>query len=132
MSRRAEDLKLLDDLLDKHADELSEREAEAFAGMRLALQTQYHQLTEPQRAWVVRAHGRVVTEEAQNLVSRGLVPRGREVALAPVLLNLPKSPPPMPKPVKGAPVRGSRRHCGKEDDGCYAFVNGDCACACCR
>lgn len=116
------------------ASGLSDVEVEKFASMRFDL-TAYHadyrqeQLTEKQRAWALAVHERVVPQYA-NLVSQGLVPRGREVPTPPVLQNLPKRPPPLPKPAAG-PQRASRRHCGRQDDGCYAFVNGDCSCGCC-
>lgn len=139
MSKREEDLHMLNTLLKEYADELTEWETEAFASMRfdltayegLSYGSVFQELTVKQRAKVESAYARLVCE-AQNLVSRNLVPRGREVAPAKVLLDLPKSPPPMPKSPSRAPQRSSRRHCGNEDNGCYAFVNGDCACDCCR
>lgn len=134
MSQRAADLDLLNLLLDKHADSLTDVEVEAFAGMRFNLTAglrgpQFLELTGKQREWAQDTHRRIVPVY-ENLVSRGLVPRGREVPTPPVLQNLPKCPPPLPKPV-GAPQRASRKHCGRQDDGCYAFVNGDCSCECC-
>lgn len=94
MSRRDEDLKLLNELLDTNFDGLSEKEVGAFTDMRSDLQEhRFIDLTEKQREWVKGAHARVGAGACENLVSRELVPRGREVAPAPVLLNLPKSPP---------------------------------------
>jgi hypothetical protein len=127
MGRRDEDLKMLDALLENE-HELSEHETEAFTGMRRDLHTndggpRFYELTDAQRAWAARAHERVVSTTL-NLVSRGLVPRGREVAPAPVLKHLPTTPPPLPKPTATAPRRNSRRHCGNEESGCYASING--------
>lgn len=137
MSQRDDDLRVLNELLGSGAPnaEMTDVEVEAFASMRFDL-TAYHddyrqdQLTEKQRAWVTSVHKRLVPQYA-NLVSQGLVPRGREVPTPKVLQDLPKRPPPLPKPVAG-PARVSRRHCGRADEGCYAFVNGDCSCECCR
>jgi hypothetical protein len=135
MTQRADDLRVLNELLNEHAEQLSEQETEAFASMRFDM-TGYSvgnraELTDRQRAWVRGVYERIVPQYA-NLVSRGLVPRGKEVPTPLVLQNLPKRPPPMPRPGGGALHRGSKRHCGREDDGCYAFVNGDCSCGCCR
>lgn len=94
-----EDLRMLDDLLNDNIHELSEAEVEAFADMRFehtayeAIRPGQAELTEKQRSWVKSVHDRVTGGTAENLVSRGLVPRGREVEPAPVLKNLPKSPP---------------------------------------
>jgi hypothetical protein len=130
VSQRDDDLGALAELLDRYADELTDAETEAFAGMRFNLTAgPRQQLTDKQRAWVLGVRERVVPQYA-NLVSQGLVPRGREVPTPPVLQNLPKRPPPLPEPAAG-PQRVSRRHCGRQDEGCYAFVNGDCSCACC-
>jgi hypothetical protein len=105
VSHRTSDLNLLGELLDKHAADLTDLEVEAFASMRLDLQAYggildgtdvgrpFHQLTDRQRSWVTGVHERVVPAYA-NLVSRGLVPRGREVPTPAVLQNLPKRPPP--------------------------------------
>jgi hypothetical protein len=134
MTQRDDDLQLLNELLKEHPDELSNVETEAFAGMRFDLTagfqgSKYQELTEKQRSWAIGVRERIVPQYA-NLFSRGLVPRGREVPTPPVLRVLPKKPPPMPRPIAG-PVRTSRKHCGREDEGCYAFVNGDCTCGCC-
>jgi hypothetical protein len=96
---RENDLKLLDELLNDHLGEMTDVEVEAFADMRLTLklygttdQSRFRELTEKQREWVTRVHARIVPQYA-NLVSRGLVPRGREVPTPPALQNLPKRPP---------------------------------------
>jgi hypothetical protein len=102
MSQREDDLNTLSELLDQHADELSEKELEAFADMRFNLgvyggmtipsKGKFQMLTTKQREWVTIVHERIVPAYA-NLVSRGLVPRGREVETPEVLQNLPKRPP---------------------------------------
>lgn len=103
MSDRDDDLRMLSEMLDNHLDEMTEKEVLAFADMRFDLQAyggmeipsapMFRQLTEKQRAWVKSVHARVVPYYA-NLVSRGLVPRGKEVPTPAVLQNLPKRPPP--------------------------------------
>ena len=107
MSHRSDDLRMLNELLDKHVDELSEREVEAFAGMRFDLQTDRHDdLTDKQRSWLTSVHERIVPTYA-NLVSRGLAPRGKEV---PSMVGaLPKRPPPMPKEPE-RPGRATAEH----------------------
>jgi hypothetical protein len=102
VSQREKDLEMLNELLEEHLGALSEEEVEAFASMRLDLQayggtdipsaSKYRQLTGKQRQWVTSAHERFVPQY-ENLVSRGLVPRGREVPTPSVLQNLPKRPP---------------------------------------
>jgi hypothetical protein len=102
MSQREADLSMLKELLEQHTGELSETELEAFADMRFDLQAyggmeipskpKFQTLTDKQRQWVTQVHERIVPQYA-NLVSRGLVPRGREVPTPPVLQNLPKDPP---------------------------------------
>lgn len=74
MTKRDDDLRILSELLDQHADELTEREIEAFASMRYDLRAysgEYRQdhLTEAQWAWLASVYGRVVPDYA-NLVSR--------------------------------------------------------------
>jgi hypothetical protein len=100
LSTHDNDIRMLDELLDKHADELSERELEAFADMRFDLKAYpadigerfgFRELTEKQHEWVVSVHQRLIPDYA-NLVSQGLVPRGREVAST--VGALPKRPPP--------------------------------------
>ena len=143
MTQRDDDLKLLNELLDHHADELTHVEVEAFASMLFDLQAyggilgpesesgrRFQQLTDKQRSWAAGARDRIVPQY-ENLVSRGLVPRGREVPTPPILQNLPKRPPPLPRSTSTGPARSSRKHCGRTDEGCYAFVNGDCTCGCC-
>jgi hypothetical protein len=131
MTQRDEDLELLAELLDRHADNLTDVEVEKFASMRFDLTAglrgeRFQQLTDAQRDWATAVRERVAPQYA-NLVSRGLVPRGREVPTPPVLRDLPKRPPPLPKPVGTVPRASKRR----ADEGCYAFVNGDCSCECC-
>jgi len=143
MTQRTSDLTLLNELLNSHVDELTDVEMEAFASMRFDLQAyggilgpesasgrRFQQLTADQRVWVMSAHERIVGKPSTRLTA-GEIPRGREVPLPPVLQNLPRRPPPLPKPVSNGPPRASRRHCGRTDEGCYAFVNGDCTCGCC-
>ena len=108
MSERETDLQMLNELLDKHIEELAEREAEAFADMRWDLtayagtSNHHEQLTPAQRQWVTVAHERLVPKYA-NLVSRGLVPRGTPTAESRALdamLAAPKvlRPPPRKQP----------------------------------
>lgn len=105
MSQRDDDLQLLDELLTKHADELTDDETEAFASMRFDLQAyggvlgeasesgrRFRELTERQRAWAAAVRERVAPQY-ENLVSSGRAPRGREVPTPTVLQNLPKRPP---------------------------------------
>lgn len=142
MTPRDADLQLLNELLNQHVDELNDVEVEAFADMRFGLQAyggilgpestsgrKFQELTADQRAWATRAHDRIVGKPSTRLTA-GEIPRGREVPTPPVLRVLPKKPPPLPRPIAG-PVRTSRKHCGREDEGCTAFVNGDCTCGCC-
>ncbi len=122
MSRRDDDLEMLRELLDEHWDELTDTETEAFASMRFDLQAyggilgpesengrKFQELTPDQRSWVERAHERLVGPAPTRLTA-GEIPRGREVPTPTVLQNLPKKPPPLPRPVTAAP-RASRRHC---------------------
>lgn len=107
MSHREEDLRILNELLEKHADELTDVETEAFAGMRFDLTaglrgSPFHQLTEERRAWVTRVHQRLVPDYA-NLVSRGMVPKGTpttESRALDAMLAAPKvlRPPPRKQP----------------------------------
>ena len=90
------DAALLDAVLD--SDRLDQDERHAFSNMRANLTT-YGKLTPKQRAWLDRVAERLdVAEPSRNLVSAGLVPRGREVPLPDVLRpeNLPKRPPRAP------------------------------------
>ena len=138
MTQREDDLKLLNELLKDHPDDLTDWETEALASMRFDL-TAYEggmflQLTDKQRTVVTRVHQRIVPDYA-NLVSRGLVPKGTPTAeskkLDAMLAGPKLRPPPLPKPASNGPGRASRKHCGREEEGCYAFVNGDCTCGCC-
>lgn len=88
------DLDMLNELLEKHLEELSDVEVEAFADMRFCLKmVAQSALTKKQREWVTAVQKRIVPQY-ENLVSNGLVPRGREVPTPPALQNLPKRPPP--------------------------------------
>jgi hypothetical protein len=96
-AQREEDLRLLEDLLCNHDHALSATELEAFAGMRddllaYASGKGFRELTEPRRSWLQRTLARVAPQY-ENLVSRGLVPRGREVPTPAVLQKLPMKPP---------------------------------------
>ena len=96
-SAREGDLRLLNELLDDHVHELSETEAEAFTDMRCDLVGYdsgdgFRELTGPRQSWVKKVHDRIVPQY-ENLMSRGLVPRGREVPTPKVLQNLPTRPP---------------------------------------
>jgi hypothetical protein len=137
--QRDDDLELLRELLDEHAGELNAVEAEAFASMRADLAESedgyFFKLTDKQRAWAARVRERVAPTYA-NLASRGLVPNGTPTAESRALDAMlagprPLRPPPLPKSISIGSVRASRRHCGRADEGCYAFVNGDCTCGCC-
>jgi hypothetical protein len=82
MSDREKDLEMLAELLEKHLEELSDVEVEAFADMRLTLKlygttehSRFRELTEKQREWVTRVRERIVPQYA-NLVSRGLAAKG--------------------------------------------------------
>lgn len=105
MSQRDDDLQLLDELLTKHADELTDGETEAFASMRFDLQAyggilgeasesgrRFRELTDRQRVWAAAVRERF-SPQYKNLVSSGQVPRGREVPTPAVLQDLPKKPP---------------------------------------
>ena len=118
MTQRDNDLNMLDELLgvpgSGHTDVMTEAEVEAFASMRFDLRAYqgntthraFEFLTEKQRAWLVAVHERVTGGSYENLVSRGLAPRGREV---PSMVGaLPKRPPPLPRPA--APQRASQEH----------------------
>jgi len=122
MSQRDDDLKMLDDLLGKEIwemheahDSLTTAEVEAFASMRFDLRAYqdntvhraFEFLTDKQRAWVTAVHERVTGGGYENLASRGLVERGREV---PSMVGaLPKRPPPMPKEPE-RPKRATAEH----------------------
>lgn len=102
MDHRDDDLRMLNELLEKHADELTDVETEAFAGMRFDLTaglrgTRFHQLTEERRDWVTRVHQRLVPDYA-NLVSQGLVPKGTPTAESMALDAMLTRPMPMRPP----------------------------------
>ena len=89
MNLRADDLVMLNELINEHPGELTDVETEAFAGMRFDLTAYvgvsgargpgFHQLTDKQRAWVKGVHQRLVPDY-QNLVSSGICPRGTPTA----------------------------------------------------
>ena len=119
MSHRDDDLRMLDELLGVpgkgHTDMMTEVEVEAFADMRWGLRAYqglstphraFEFLTEKQRAWLTAVHERVTGGSYENLASRGLVARGKEVAS--MVGALPKKPPPLPRPA--APQRASQEH----------------------
>ncbi|GAC1448474.1 MAG: hypothetical protein PVSMB8_07460 [Vulcanimicrobiaceae bacterium] len=103
--RRDYDLKLLRQLLD-HDHETLDRELESGDTVRevfaciLAEMTDYtanvakrHSMSDKQRAWAENLLAEI--KPTENLVSRGLVPRGREVETIAALKpeNLPRKPP---------------------------------------
>lgn len=73
------------------ADVITEREHEAFTDMREALR-KFAVLTERQRSWATQVAGRLGLNITPPRL-RKPVPRGAEVAIAPVLRVLPKRPP---------------------------------------
>lgn len=91
----ASDLALLRQALD--LDDLPDNTRDAFSYMRTRLSRAYPllEMTDKQRAWVTGALERrgEGAETSLNLISAGEVPRGREVAPADSLKNLPKKPP---------------------------------------
>lgn len=96
--RRQADLQLLRDLLAEQAlaDNLRSIFSDMLEDLEGLPQNRSHiYLSEPQRAWAERELAKFRGHEAENLVSRGLVPRGREVKTAAVLdpTKLPKTPP---------------------------------------
>ena len=121
MSQRDDDLRMLNELLGTEIwqmreahDSLTTAEVEAFASMRFDLTAYqgntthraFEFLTDKQRAWVKAVHERVTGGGYENLASRGLVARGKEV---PSMVGaLPKKPPPMPRPA--VPQRASAEH----------------------
>src|SRR5580692_1750037 len=108
MSQRDDDLQMLNELIDKHLHELTEREMEAFADMRWDL-TAYvgvrgpdlFQLKDKQREWLTNVHRRIIPRY-ENLVSRGAIPPPKkpgEPGYVPLMVGaLPKRPPPLPRP----------------------------------
>jgi hypothetical protein len=77
-------------------DENLRKHANAFHDMLNRMETgRLHILSRTQRSYVKDCWERFCGEvEYENLVSSGLVPRGREVPTPAVLQNLPKKPPP--------------------------------------
>jgi hypothetical protein len=116
MSQRDTDLRMLNELLDKHVDQLSERETEAFANMRYDLRAYWSStsrrgfefLTENRRSWVAAVYERITGGGYENLVSQGLVPRGQEVPN--MVGTLPKRPPPIPKEPERAARKETAEH----------------------
>jgi hypothetical protein len=107
VSYRDDDLRMLNELLDKHADELADRELEAFAGMRFDLKAyqgntvhRFDQLTDKQRSWLTSVHHRLIPQY-ENLASSGRIPTpkkpGEPGYVALMVGPLPKKPPPKPK-----------------------------------
>jgi len=118
MTQRDDDLRMLDELLGApgkgYTNVMTEVEVKAFASMRWDLRAYqgntthraFEFLTEKQHAWLTAVHERVTGGSYENLASRGLVERGREV---PSMVGaLPKKPPPLPRPA--APQRASAEH----------------------
>lgn len=92
MSKRAEDLRMLQELLEDET-ELSENELEAFKDMLEKLEeVEARCLSDKQRVWVEKAHDRI-SPSCLNLYSSGKVKKGADVPLPEVLKNLPKTPP---------------------------------------
>jgi hypothetical protein len=91
MSKRADDLLMLEEVLDD--DELSDDEREIFESMLESLnETTTRILSEKQRNMLLKVHDRSHPAYA-NLYSSGKVPEGNPVPTPPVLQNLPKFPP---------------------------------------
>jgi hypothetical protein len=131
MSRES-DIKLLREVLSTSNDaERTAWETTAFRDMLTLLEDgERSVLSEKQRRRVVDAIERLKPLRAAD-VPKGIVTA--ESRALDAMLAAPKvlRPPPIPRSIP-ALARSSKRHCGRNDDGCYAFVNGDCACACCR
>ena len=101
MSQRANDLKMLDELLDEHLDELTTRQMEAFSDMRLGLRTYpTGNLNDKQREWLTNVHRQIIPQY-ENMVSQGLIqaPKkpGERGYVALMVGTLAKKPPPLPK-----------------------------------
>ena len=86
---RASDLTMLQELLDEH--DLSEPQREMLTSMLEGLDS-FQVLSERQRTVVQDIHDRL-HPKYQNLVSDGLVPRGREVPEPEALRHKPLKPP---------------------------------------
>jgi len=89
----AADADLLRAVLDDPA--IDDDTSAAFNDMLEQVTQRTRPLTERQREWVRTVADRegIVDPRTTNLVSRGVVPRGREVATPAVLRNLPLNPP---------------------------------------
>ena len=99
-SERSRDISMLKNLLD--GGQLDQETHYTFEDMLTQLtmdlgagRTAQRELTLPQREWVTNKFEALCDDggEALNLVSSGQVKRGKEVAPAPVLRNLPLKPP---------------------------------------
>jgi hypothetical protein len=108
MNQRDTDLAMLVELIEKHLDDLSEIEVEAFTSMRWDLTAYqnntthrgFEQLTDKQRSWLTGVHKRIIPDY-ENLASSGAIPPpkkpGEPGYVALMVGALPKRPPPMPK-----------------------------------
>jgi hypothetical protein len=97
---RISDRELLGVLLREHHEDLTEWEQGAFADMLQVLNDGHDsdgrprdRLSTKQREIAETVHERIVPQYL-NLVSRGLVPRGKEVPDPPALQHRPLKPPP--------------------------------------
>jgi len=121
MSQRDDDIAMLDELLDKHLHELTERQVEAFSDMRFDLKAYpkdiaerhgFRNLNDKQRDWVTSVHRQLVPRY-ENVVSRGLIQEpkkpGERGYVALMVGALPKKPPPLPKE-PGGPKRVTAEH----------------------
>ena len=92
------DKEMLQRVLD-HFDDLSDLEQKVFSSMLHKIKEAEKKdipkmLTFQQSSWLNAVAKRLdVVEPAANLVSRGLVPRGNEIPVPPVLMNRPHKPP---------------------------------------
>jgi hypothetical protein len=96
------DMKKLRELVDKlgaEADENLSRHRKAFKDMLFRMETgRLMKLTEAQRGYVRRVHEQLVGEPVyENLMSRGLVAKGKHVEKPDVLKKLPLRPPGKPQ-----------------------------------
>lgn len=80
-------------------DDLDELEQKRFSGMQYRLREKQKKGLDPvlndnERRWVEEVAKRLdIVEPAANLVSRGLVPRGKDVLVPPILMHRPLKPP---------------------------------------
>lgn len=97
MTPRERDIALLTKLVDDDEERLSDEEAKAFPDMLARIhgpQKRFDTLTAPQREWVERAANRLELDVDDDPAERNkLVPLGKYVAPAAVLLNRPLKPP---------------------------------------